>query len=165
MIQLKNAGLKLRVMRICCPLLALLLYTRKKNWRTFWKIFVRISNLSFRIHIVICWLGFVRNSWSVRYWLVKNWEQVMLLLAIMNPITFLIRSGLRIRSLRNVNELFQILWVSWRNFLQLFLIYFLLVYRSLDGLHGRQNVKLLDRAQSSELYLLFQGMILELIVI
>ena len=152
-------------MRTCCPLLALLLYTRKKSWRTFWKIFVRISNLSFRIHIVICWLGFVRNSWSVRSWLVKNWEQAMPLQATMSLTTFLIQLELQIRSLKSVNELFQILWVSWRNFLQLFFIYFQLVYHFLDGLHGRQNVKLLDRAQSLKLYLIFQGMILELIVI
>ena len=165
MIQLKNAGLKLRVMRTCCPLLALLLYTRKKSWRTFWKIFVRISNLSFRIHIVICWLGFVRNSWSVRSWLVKNWEQAMPLQVTMNPIISWIQSELRIRSLKTVNELFQILWVSWRNFLQLFFIYFLLVYHFLDVLRGRQNVRLLDRVQSWELYLISLGMIWELIII
>jgi hypothetical protein len=83
----------------------------------------------------------------------------------MNPIISWIQSELRIRSLKSVNELFQILWVSWRNFLQLFFIYFQLVYHFLDGLHGRQNGELLDHVQSLKLYLIFQGMILGLRVI
>ena len=40
-----------------------------------------------------------------------------------------------------------------------FFIYFLLIYRFLDVLHGQQNEELLDRVQSSELYLIFLGMI------
>ena len=140
---------------------------RRRNWRTSWRTFVWILRVSWFIRVARLWWECVESFLIVSWWWARIWELAMYSRGIRNLTTFWIHWDLSMDRM-SASCSFIFIYTGKVFLLSFFIyliIYFKLIYHFLDEWHGRQNEELLDRVQSSELYLIFLGKIWELIII